>query len=158
MRHNVFVATKASARHFRRARILVGRKSMRRLNTDYIDLYQLHWPNYTVPIEETMAAMEELVQKEMVRYISVSNFSVAEMKQAQRSFASTRIVSNQVRFSPVEHTVEDGLLPFCEANQITVIAFSPLGASGWRLTPERFKLLSERIVCKRRGPVERFVR
>ncbi len=216
IRQNVFVATKVSARHFRRADVRrSAEQSLRRLNTVYIDLYQLHWPNYTIPIEETVAAMEALVQKGMVRHIGVSNFSVADMKQAQNFLTRTRIVSNQVRFSLVERTIEDGLLPYCEANQITVIAFSPLGeglqnirrqdredvlghlagqtgktpaqlalnwclchapivvipktnspervrencgASGWRLTPQQFKLLSERIACKRRGPVERLVR
>ncbi len=216
MRKNVFVATKVSARHFRRADVLrSAEQSLRRLETDYIDLYQLHWPNYTVAIQETMAAMEELVEKGMIRYLGVSNFSVAEMKRAQKALTRARIVSNQVRFSLVERTIETGLLQYCRANRITVIAFSPLGeglqnirrrdgkdvlghmaagtgktpaqlalnwclcyepvivipktnnpervrencaASGWRLTPEQFKLLNERIAYKRRGVLERFAR
>jgi diketogulonate reductase-like aldo/keto reductase len=216
MRQDVFLATKVSARHFRQAEVQrSAEQSLRRLNTDYLDLYQLHWPNYTVPIEETMAAMEALAEKGLVRYIGVSNFSVAEMKRAQKALAKHRIVSNQVRFSLVERTIEEGLLPYCETNQITVIAFSPLGeglnnigqqdredilgqmahdtgktpaqlalnwclchapvvvipkansiehtrencgASGWRLTREQFKSLSERINCRRRGPIERLVR
>jgi len=126
-RQDVFLATKVSPRHFRRADLIQSaEQSLRRLNTDYVDLYQLHWPNYTVPIEETMATMEELVEKGMVRFIGVSNFTVAEMKRAQRALAKNRITSNQVRYSLAERTIEDGLLQYCEANQVTVIAFSPL--------------------------------
>ena len=94
--------------------------------TDHIDLYQLHWPNYAVPIEETMAAMEKLVESGKIRFIGVSNFSAAELRQAQANLSKNRIVSNQVRYSLVDRTIEYGLLQYCEANQITVIAFSPL--------------------------------
>jgi len=62
VRHQVFVATKISPRHFRRADVIAtADNSLKRLRTDYIDLYQLHWPNYAVPIAETVAAMEDLV-------------------------------------------------------------------------------------------------
>jgi diketogulonate reductase-like aldo/keto reductase len=96
------------------------------LNTDYLDLYQLHWPNYTVPIGETMAAMERLVEAGKVRFIGVSNFTVAELRQAQSALSNTRIVSNQVRYSLLDRTPEDGLLQYCDAHQISLLAFSPL--------------------------------
>ena len=78
IRNKVFVATKVSPRHFRRSDVIRSAEaSLRRLKTDYIDLYQLHWPNYAVPIEETMAAMEKLVESGKIRFIGVSNFSAA---------------------------------------------------------------------------------
>ena len=130
VRDKVFLATKVSPRHFRRLEMIrSAEQSLKRLGTDYIDLYQLHWPNYQVPIEETMAAMEELVASGKIRFIGVSNFSVREMERAQASLSKNRIVSNQVRYSLVERTIEDGLLQYCEAKQITILAFSPL-ASG----------------------------
>ena len=126
-RNKVFVATKVSPRHFRRSDVIRSAEaSLRRLKTDYIDLYQLHWPNYAVPIEETMAAMEKLVESGKIRFIGVSNFSAAELRQAQANLSKNRMVSNQVRYSLVDRTIEYGLLQYCEANQITVIAFSPL--------------------------------
>ena len=126
-RNKVFVATKVSPRHFRRSDVIRSAEaSLRRLKTDYIDLYQLHWPNYAVPIEETMAAMEKLVESGKIRFIGVSNFSAAELRQAQANLSKNRIVSNQVRYSLVDRTIECGLLQYCEANQITVIAVSPL--------------------------------
>lgn len=126
-RHDVFLATKALPRNFRRSDLIhAAEQSLKRLNTDYIDLYQLHWPNYTVPITETMAAMEELVAAGKIRFIGVSNFSIKDLHRAQRALSKNKIVSNQVRYSIVDRTVEDGLLQYCESKQITILAFSPL--------------------------------
>jgi aryl-alcohol dehydrogenase-like predicted oxidoreductase len=127
IRHKVFLATKVSPRHFRRPDIIrAAEQSLKRLKTDYIDLYQLHWPNYTVPVGETMAAMEELVETGKIRFIGVSNFSASEIEKAQATLSKNRIVSNQVRYNLVDRTIEHGLLQYCEAKQITVLAFSPL--------------------------------
>ena len=120
-REKVFVATKAAPRHFRRPNLIrAAEQSLKRLNTDHIDLYQLHWPNYCVPISETMEAMEELVRMGKIRFIGVSNFSARQIARAQRYLSKNRIVSNQVRYSIVERTIDDGLLQYCEANQIIV--------------------------------------
>jgi diketogulonate reductase-like aldo/keto reductase len=127
VRDKVFLATKISPRHFRRQDVIrSAEQSLKRLATDYIDLYQLHWPNYHVPIAETLAAMEELVASGKIRFIGVSNFSAGELERAQASLSTNRIVSNQVLYSLVERTIEDGLLPYCEARQITILAYSPL--------------------------------
>jgi diketogulonate reductase-like aldo/keto reductase len=127
IREKVFVATKALPRHFRRQDLIqAAEQSLKRLSTDYIDLYQLHWPNYSVPIEETMAALEQLVEAGKIRFIGLSNFSAREIDEAQRSLAKNRIVADQVRYSLVDRTIEDDLLPFCQSKQITVLALSPL--------------------------------
>ncbi len=127
VRQSVFLATKVLPRHFRQQDLLLAAdRSLQRLRTDYIDLYQLHWPNYIVPIEETMAAMERLVQLGKIRFIGVSNFSLSELRKAQAALSKNRIVSNQVRYSLVERSIERGVLPYCQQHQITVIAFSPL--------------------------------
>ena len=127
LRDQVFLATKVLPRHFRRSDLLrAAENSLRRLQTDRIDLYQLHWPNYTVPIEETMGAMEELAVKGKVRFIGVSNFSAAELHKAQRVLSRHRIVSNQVPYSLVHRDIETDLLPHCVQNRITIIAYSPL--------------------------------
>lgn len=129
-RRVVFLATKARPANFRRQDLIrAAESSLRRLKTDYIDLYQLHWPNYRVPIEETMAAMEELVDAGKIRYIGVSNFSVKELRAAQRCLRKYRIVSNQVHYSLVERTIERELLAHCQKQRISVIAYSPLGTN-----------------------------
>jgi diketogulonate reductase-like aldo/keto reductase len=127
-RDRVFLATKVLPRHFRRHDVIhAAEQRLKRLNTDYIDLYQLHWPNYAVPIDETMAPMEEWVEAGKVRFIGVSNFSITDIEKAQAALSKNRIVSNQVRYSLVDRTIEDGLIQYCESKQITVLAFSPLG-------------------------------
>lgn len=130
IRKDVFIATKVSPRHFRHWDVIRSAEaSLKRLKTDYIDLYQLHWPNYTVSIEETMGAMETLVDSGKVRFIGVSNFMVRDLKRAQRAMIRCKIVSNQVRYSLIERTIEFGLLEFCREHDITVIAHSPLATS-----------------------------
>jgi len=126
-RNRVFIATKVSPRHFRRSDVLrAADKSLERLRTDYLDLYQLHGPNYTIPIEETMGAMEELVDRGKIRIIGVSNFSVSELRKAQAALSKYRVVSNQVCYNLVERSIEVELLQYCEENKITIIAYSPL--------------------------------
>jgi len=127
IRQCVFLATKVSPQHLRRSDLLrAADKSLQLLRTDHIDLYQIHYPNYAVPIGETMAALEELVDMGKVRFIGVSNFSVADLKNAQASLTKSRIVSNQVRYNLVDRSIEFGLLHYCQQNHITVIAHSPL--------------------------------
>lgn len=127
IRDRVFLASKVSPRHFRRHHVIKAAEcSLKQLNTDYLDIYQLHWPNYTVPIGETMSAMERLVETGKVRFIGVSNFTLAELRRAQSVLSNARIVSNQVRYSLVDRTPEAGLLQYCAAQQISLLAFSPL--------------------------------
>lgn len=126
-RSRVFLATKVAPRHFRHRDVLAAADaSLRRLRTDYIDLYQLHWPNHTVPIEETMSAMEDLVDQGKVRFIGVSRFSPGELKKAQAALSKHRIVSNQLRYSLVDRSAETETLGYCRANGINLLAFSPL--------------------------------
>jgi len=127
IRDRTFLASKVSPRHFRYKDVIEAAEcSLKQLQTDYLDLYQLHWPNYTVPIAETMSAMETLVEMGKIRFIGVSNFTVAEMRRAQAQLSKERIVSNQVRYSLLDRSPEQELLPYCKANQISLLAFSPL--------------------------------
>jgi diketogulonate reductase-like aldo/keto reductase len=130
MRDKVFVASKVSPRHFRHKDVIRALDcSLRQLRTDYLDLYQLHWPNYTIPIGETISAMERLVESGKIRSIGVSNFTVAELRRAQAQLSKARIVSNQVRFSLLDRSAKQELLFYCSANQIALLAFSPLGSN-----------------------------
>ncbi len=135
IRNRVFLATKVSAENLRRADLLrAADQSLLRLGVSAIDLYQVHSPNPAVPIEETMAAMEQLVDQGKVRYIGVSNFDVDQMEAARRALRKHPLVANQVRFNLVDRTIEGGLLQYCQANGITVIAYSPLAREMHRLS------------------------
>jgi diketogulonate reductase-like aldo/keto reductase len=127
-RKPVFVASKVSPSHFAYDDLLrSARKSLDRLHVKQVDLYQLHWPNSRVPISETMKAMEKLVRDGSIRYIGVSNFSVPQMREAQASLSRETIVSNQVEYSIVDRAVEKDILPYCQREKLTLIAYSPLG-------------------------------
>ncbi len=127
-RKPVFVASKVSPSHFGYDDLLLSaRKSLERLRVKQMDLYQLHWPNPRTPIAETMKAMEKLVRDGMVRHIGVSNFSVAQMRDAQAALSREEIVSNQVEYSLIDRSVEEEILPYCQREKLTLIAYSPLG-------------------------------
>src|SRR5712664_3867155 len=127
-RDGVFVASKVSPRHFAYDDVLAAAKrSLKRLGLKQMDLYQLHWPSSKIPTSETMRAMEKLVSDGLTRYIGVSNFSVEQMKEAQQSLSHEKIVSNQVEFSLIDRSVEARILPYCQKEGLTLIAYSPLG-------------------------------
>ena len=127
-RDRVFVASKVSPRHFAYNDVLeAAKRSLKRLGLKQMDLYQLHWPSSKIPIAETMRAMEKLVSDGLTRHIGVSNFSVEQMKEAQQSLSHEKIISNQVEFSLVDRSVEARILPYCQKESLTLIAYSPLG-------------------------------
>ncbi len=137
LRDQVFLATKVSPSHFRHDQVIdAAEGSLERLGTDHIDLYLLHWPNLEIPIGETMGAMDRLVANGKVRYIGVSNFSVAQLQEAQAA-TSNPIVTDQVKYSLASREIEADLLPYCQRNDITLTAYSPLstvlGKAGTRL-------------------------
>jgi len=127
IRDDVFIATKVLADNLRHDDVIAAAdRSLHKLGTDRIDLYQIHWPNPEIPIEDTMGAMEKLVDAGKVRFIGVSNFSRRQLAEARAALRTHAIVSNQVSYSLVERTIERDLMPYCQTNDITIIAYSPL--------------------------------
>jgi diketogulonate reductase-like aldo/keto reductase len=127
IRDRVLLATKVSGAHLRYDQVLQAAEgSLRRLNTTCIDLYQIHWPNSNIPIEETIRAMETLVDRGLVRYIGVSNFSTSELRAAQAAANKYPIVANQVLYNLNHREIERELLSYCLSSQVTVIAYTPL--------------------------------
>ncbi|MBO9583748.1 MAG: aldo/keto reductase [Flavobacterium sp.] len=98
-------------------------ESLKRLQTDYIDLLQIHWPDSTTPISETMEAVETLIQQGKIRAFGVSNYSIAQIQEAQKT---VQIASNQVAYSMLNRKIEDELIPFTVAQNIGIIAYSPM--------------------------------
>ena len=137
-REQVFLATKVAADHLHYDDVLrAAEASLRRLETTYLDLYQIHWPNWSVPIDETMRAMETLVDRGLVRHLGVSNFSVPQLQAAQAAMRHYPIVSNQVLYNLNRREIERELLPYCFLQRITVIAYTPLD-DGRLATPSAF--------------------
>jgi diketogulonate reductase-like aldo/keto reductase len=139
IRDRVFIATKVSGGHLRYDDVLhAAEASLRQLQTNFIDLYQVHWPNSYIPIKETMRAMETLVDRGLVKYVGVSNFSVSELRAAQAAMSKYPIVSNQVLYNLNSREIERDLLPYCQQHHVTVIAYTPLD-DGRLATPSRFR-------------------
>lgn len=98
-------------------------QSLKRLGVDYIDLYQIHWPDPTTPVHETMEAVELLLQQGKIKASGVCNFSVDEMIKAD---AEIPLASNQVPYSMVKRDIESDIVPHCIKNNIGVLVYSPL--------------------------------
>jgi aryl-alcohol dehydrogenase-like predicted oxidoreductase len=103
--------------------------SLRRLGTDWIDLYQLHHPDPVTPIDETLAALSELVAEGKVRYIGSSQFAgwqVADADWAARTAGHERFISAQNKYSLLDRVAEDELVPACEHLAIGILPYFPL--------------------------------
>ncbi len=110
--------------------------SLRRLQVEAIDLYQIHWPDPEKDIEEGWSTLSDLKREGKVRYIGVSNFNV---EQLQRAMDIDRVDTLQPPYSLIHPDVDDEVLPFCEKNGIGVIVYSPMmsGLLSGRMTRER---------------------
>lgn len=98
-------------------------QSLKRLGTDYIDLYQIHWPDSTTPIDETFEAVSRLIEQGKVRFAGVCNYSSLQMAEAEKTL---KLVSNQIPFSMVNRGIEKETVPYCIENNKSILAYSPL--------------------------------
>ena len=125
-------------------------RSLKELNTDYIDLFQIHWPDPNTPIEESWQAIADLKKEGKVRYIGVSNFDVPLL---EKCMAIEQVQSLQPPYSMLKREVEESILSYCKDNGIGVVAYSPmqsglltgkfdinkLAEDDWRLRERMFK-------------------
>jgi aryl-alcohol dehydrogenase-like predicted oxidoreductase len=109
--------------------------SLRRLRTDYIDIYQVHWPDPLVPVEETAEAMRSLYEQGKIRAIGVSNFSVAQIERF-RKVAPLHVL--QPPYNLFERGIEAEILPYCQANGIATLGYGALcrGLLSGRMRPD----------------------
>jgi len=97
--------------------------SLRRLGTDYIDLYQAHWPDTRIPVAEVAGLFAQFLREGKVRALGVSNFTVAQMQEFR---AVTPLASNQLPYNLFERQIDDAVLPWCASNGVAVLAYSSL--------------------------------
>ena len=98
-------------------------KSLKLLNTDYIDLYQTHWQDSTTPIEETMSVLLDMKKEGKIRAIGVSNITIEELKEYK---LHGQLDSDQEIYSMLDRGIEKDILPWCKENDVSVLAYSPL--------------------------------
>ena len=97
---------------------------LRRLNTDFVDLMLIHWPDHDTPIEETMEGLEELKQSGKIRHYGVSNFNIDMMEECEQY---GHIAANQVGYNMYDRRMESRVLPWCMANGVGYMAYGSLG-------------------------------
>jgi aryl-alcohol dehydrogenase-like predicted oxidoreductase len=123
-RDKVLVATKAWPDHLTADKLIQACEgSLKRMGTDYIDLYQIHWANWDVPLEETMGVIEKLKQEGKIRFIGVSNFGVRDLSDA---LGCADVVTDQLIYSLLFRSIEYEILDKCREAQVGVLAYSPL--------------------------------
>lgn len=123
-RDEVFLVTKVWSSHLGYGEVLqAAQASARRLDLEIIDLYLIHWPNSRFPIDETMRAMNELVEQGQVRLIGVSNFSVAQIEEAQ-AVSANKLFTNQIEYFAGHG--QSAMLRYCQENEVMLTAYSPL--------------------------------
>ena len=124
IRDKVIIATKFSPENHRKHDIMRSlERSLKRLNTDYIDIYQLHWPNPDVNIEETLEALSLLKESGKILEIGMSNLRLNKLRKIVES---TDIFSFQLEYNLFDREAEDQILPMCKRNNISFLAYSPL--------------------------------
>lgn len=126
-RKKLFITTKVSPEHLEYKAVLQSAyNSLKRLKTDYIDLYLIHHPNPFISLKETMRAFNKLKDEKIIRFIGVSNFSIKNFDEAQ-FHTHYQIVSNQVHYNLVSRAPQySGLLNYCQKNDIMLISWQPL--------------------------------
>lgn len=124
IRQEVVIASKVSSQNLAPADLVRScESSLRRLQTDYLDLFQIHWPNWEIPLAETWVALEQLQMQGKVRTIGVSNFGVIDLPDL---LTIGRPVSNQLPYSLLFRAIEYGVQEICVQENISILCYSPL--------------------------------
>jgi diketogulonate reductase-like aldo/keto reductase len=126
-RQDLFITTKVWHTNLRLQDVLDSLKgSLRRLSSDYVDLYLIHWPNSGIPMEETFEALNELIDQGQIRFVGVSNFDLEQLTRA-RALSAAPIATNQVPYNLHNRRyVLNGVLKYCQENDILLTAYSPI--------------------------------
>lgn len=123
-RDEAIIATKVAPNHLASADVIAAcEQSLKNLQTDYIDLYLIHWPNWDVPLSETVAALEQLKTQGKIRAIGVCNFGVQDMSEILELHP---IVTNQLPYSLLWRVIEREIQPVCLTHDVGIMCYSPL--------------------------------
>ncbi|HEU25074.1 MAG: aldo/keto reductase [Mesoaciditoga sp.] len=145
-RDKVFLTSKVWPNHLKIKDMLKSVEgSLKRLGTDHLDLYLIHWPPEDISITEAIKNINTVLERGYTRYIGVSNFSISQLKEAMEA-SKNPIVCDQVRYNIEDREIEKaGLLDFCQKNGISVVAYSPLNRMGISITASKLhKIAKER--------------
>ena len=143
-RDELFIATKVFPTHLSPKSLEKAlNRSLKNLETDYIDLYQIHFPNPTVDLKKTLRSMERMVDAGKMRYIGLSNFSLNLLKRAQGILSKHEITSIQINYNIFHRKSQNDLIKYCEQNHIAVMAYFPLGHG--KVTQKQYNEYFDRV-------------
>lgn len=124
-RDKIIIASKASPTNFTKEKLRQAcERSLKNLCTDYMDLYQLHWPNWDLPVQEPLETLKQLKQEGKIRAYGVSNFGPKDLKECLQK--DTKVCSNQMAYSLLFRAAEYELLSLCQENHISLLCYSPI--------------------------------
>ncbi len=156
-REQLFVVSKVLPKNGSKAGVARAcEQSLKRLGTDHLDVYLLHWPSDDHPLAETIGALEALVDAGKTRFIGVSNFEPGELEEARRLASRHPIVCNQVLYHLGERGIEHELIPACEKARVAVVGYSPFGSGDFPPGGKRSRGALEAI-AKKHGKTARQV-
>jgi diketogulonate reductase-like aldo/keto reductase len=134
-RQDLIITSKVFKTNLRYSDVISAcKKSLNRLQTDYIDIYLIHAPNPDIPLKETVEALDSLTESGLVKYIGVSNFSVDQVQEAQ-NYSKNRIMANQIPYNLATRNkcnvsgcvdMESEVIPYCQHNDIFIMAYRPI--------------------------------
>lgn len=143
-REKLFITTKiepSNLRYKSARRSIEG--SLKRLGTDYIDLYLIHWPSHSIPLAESFRALNEAVRDGKIRHLGVSNFGMEDLKQAQR-YSEVPIATNQVPYSVSTRRYQhNGVIDYCQQQKIVITAYSPIEEGNLRPNPKLTRIADQ---------------
>lgn len=145
-RDQIFLSSKFSPENSSYKDIIKSAESsLKRLETDFIDLYQFHWPNPKISLEESAKALLKLKKDGKIRFIGAGNFSIKELSRLQKFLGSTKLSSLQTEFNIKEHFIFDsGILKYCSKNNLNIISYSPLDQG----RTDSFNNLQKKIISR----------
>ncbi|HUI88514.1 MAG TPA: aldo/keto reductase [Anaerolineales bacterium] len=132
-REALFITSKVMPSHLKYDQVLAScEASLRRLQMDYVDLYLIHWPSSGMKLEDTFRALNKLVRDGKVKHLGVSNFDLKLLKESQ-VLSETPIITDQVPYSISDRSqVKNGVLDYCQQNNILITAYSPVNQGHFR--------------------------
>ncbi|MBP1932185.1 aldo/keto reductase [Ammoniphilus resinae] len=124
-RKDCIISTKVSPEHLKPEDVRASaEKSLKRLGTDYLDIYYIHWPNKEIQLEQTLSEFNKLKEEGLIRAIGVSNFSIDQLREAVK-YAQIDVI--QPEYSLLHRGIEKEIVPFCEEHSIGIMSYSSLG-------------------------------
>lgn len=155
IRHRVVLATKVSPENLSIKGIKGSVEgSLRRLQTDRIDLLQIHWPNPQIPISDTLVGLEETVQEGLVRYVGICNFSLKDTQKIHQQLTPKLLASVQMEYNLFDRSIEREFLQYGEEEGISIIAYSPLHCGRFVANRKQYAVLQEIAIKYHKTPAQ----